>query len=165
MQICSLSHKSNNKNPITNLKSIIDKIVALLMGVFSNLRGPKIGSTHEELPVANVSSSSSSTSSFKRKVSTFLPICVALVIIIEIGFLCRLDNASLVDTLTHFFTKSSPDLKVGSGMEKCQEWLERVDSVTYSRDFSKNPIFIAGGNKVCRRIICLSSNYVSNFSG
>ncbi|KAG7577840.1 Glycosyl transferase family 10 [Arabidopsis thaliana x Arabidopsis arenosa] len=118
------------------------------MGVFSNLRGPKIGSTHEELPVANgSSSSSSSTSSFKRKVSTLLPICVALVIIIEIGFLCRLDNAPLVDTLTHFFTKSSSDLKVGSGMEKCQEWLERVDSVTYSRDFSKNPIFIAGGNK------------------
>lgn len=131
------------------------------MGVFSNLRGSKIGSTHEELAVSN--GSPSSPSSFKRKVKSFLPICVALVVIIEIGFLCRLDNAALVVTLTDFFTRES-DLKVESGIEKCIEWLERVDSVNYSRDFSKDPIFIYGGDKVCHRIICLSSNYESNFS-
>ncbi|XP_010487861.1 PREDICTED: glycoprotein 3-alpha-L-fucosyltransferase A [Camelina sativa] len=118
------------------------------MGIFSNLRGPKIGSTHEEeLPVDVANGSSSSSSSFRRKVSSFLPICVALVVIIEIGFLSRLDNATLVDTLTGFFTKSSSGLKVGSGIEQCEEWLERVDSVTYSRDFSKDPIFISGSDK------------------
>ncbi|CAH2053320.1 unnamed protein product [Thlaspi arvense] len=126
------------------------------MRVISNLRGPKTGSsTHEGLPVAN--GSPSSPSSFKRKVSSLLPFCVALVVLIEIGFLGRLDNAALVDTLTDFFTKSpssSPqshtrpsDLKAGSGVESCEEWLERVDSVSYSRDFSKDPIFISGGNK------------------
>ncbi|ESQ47970.1 hypothetical protein EUTSA_v10022257mg, partial [Eutrema salsugineum] len=105
------------------------------MGVFSNPRGPQIGSIHEGSPVAN--GSPSSPSSFKRKVSSLLPICVALVVLIEIGFLGRLDNAALVDTLTDFLTKSpsgslSPirpsDLKVGSGMERCEEWLEREDS-------------------------------------
>ncbi|XP_010466062.1 PREDICTED: glycoprotein 3-alpha-L-fucosyltransferase A-like isoform X2 [Camelina sativa] len=118
------------------------------MGIFSNLRGPKIGSTlEEELPVVVANGSPSSSSSFRRKVSSFLPICVALVVLIEIGFLSRLDNATLVDTLTGFFTKSSSGLKVGSGIEQCEEWLERVDSVTYSRDFSKDPIFISGTDK------------------
>lgn len=141
-------NQTTNPNHISS-----NPLLTLIMGIFSSLRGPNIGSTHEELPVANGSSSSSS--SFRRKVSSFLPICVALVVIIEIGFLCRLDNVALVDTLTGFFTKSSSDLKVGSGMEICEEWLERVDSVTYSRDFSKDPIFISGGDKVCHRIICL----------
>ncbi|KFK39282.1 hypothetical protein AALP_AA3G224400 [Arabis alpina] len=114
------------------------------MGVFSNLRGPKIGSSHEELPIVN-----GSPCSFKRKVSTSLPFCVALVVLIEIGFLGRLDNAALVDTLSEYFTNSQSttrpsDFKVRSG---CEEWLEREDAVSYSRDFSKDPIFISGGGK------------------
>ncbi|KAF8054818.1 hypothetical protein N665_1312s0011 [Sinapis alba] len=119
------------------------------MGVFSNLRGPKIGSTHEGLPVANASPSS--PSSLSRKVSSFLPICVAIVVLVEIAFLGRLDNAALLNTLTGFFAKQSPSkpsgLKVESGMERCEEWLEREDSVSYSRNFSKDPIFISGGVK------------------
>ncbi|KAG2271417.1 hypothetical protein Bca52824_065972 [Brassica carinata] len=122
------------------------------MGVFSNLRGPKIGSTHEGLPVANASS----PSSLRRKVSSFLPICVAIVVLVEIASMGRLDNASLLDTLTGFLAKSPSDklsptkpsgLKVGSGMERCEEWLEREDSVSYSRNFSKDHIFISGGDK------------------
>ncbi|CAN7047613.1 unnamed protein product [Brassica oleracea var. botrytis] len=122
------------------------------MGVFSNLRGPKIGSTHEGLPVANASP----FSSLRRKVSSFLPICVAIVVLVEIASMGRLDNASLLDTLTGFLAKSPSDklsptkpsgLKVGSGMERCEEWLEREDSVSYSRNFSKDPIFISGGDK------------------
>lgn len=137
------------------------------MGVFSNLRGPKIRLTHEELPIVN--GSPSSPSSFKRKVSTLLPICVALVVIIEIGFLGRLDNAALVGTLTEFFTKSpsdsqsttSPsDLKVRSGTERCEEWLEREDSVSYSRDFSKDPIFVSGSAKVCRHSCFFNSSMI-----
>ncbi|CAN8302947.1 unnamed protein product [Cochlearia groenlandica] len=124
------------------------------MGIFSNLRGPRIGSTHEE---SNVSSPSSSSSSLiKRKLSNLLPICVALVVIAEIGFLCRLDKVALVDTLTDFFTQSpslspSPpsrsDRKIGLFTESCEEWLLREDSVSYSRDFIKDPIFISGGEK------------------
>lgn len=123
------------------------------MGVFSNLRGPKIGSTHEGLAVANASP----PSSLRRKVSSFLPICVAIVVLVEIASMGRLDNASLLDTLTGFFAKSPSDklsptkpsgLKVGSGMERCEEWLEREDSVSYSRNFSKDHIFISGGDKV-----------------
>ncbi|CAF2081650.1 unnamed protein product [Brassica napus] len=130
------------------------------MGPFSNLRGPRIGATHDELPLANDSSSSSSpsshSSSIRRKLSNLLPICVALVVIAEIGFLGRLDKVALVDTLTDFFTQSpslSPpsrsERKIGVvGTEKsCEEWLRREDSVTYSRDFRKNPIFISGGAK------------------
>uniref|UniRef100_A0A1J3CWK7 Fucosyltransferase n=1 Tax=Noccaea caerulescens TaxID=107243 RepID=A0A1J3CWK7_NOCCA len=119
------------------------------MGVFSNLRGPKTGSIHEGLPVAN-NVSPSSPSSFKRKVSSFLPICVAVVVLIEIGFLGRLDNAALVDTLTDFFTKSpssSQSTIRTSDFKKCEEWLEIEDSVSYSRDFSKDPIFVSSGDK------------------
>lgn len=133
------------------------------MGLFSNLRGPRIGAAHDELPLANGSSSSSSSShssSIRRKLSNLLPICVALVVIAEIGFLGRLDKVALVDTLTDFFTQS-PSLSQPPppsrserkidvvGTEKiCEEWLTREDSVTYSRDFGKNPIFISGGAKV-----------------
>lgn len=118
------------------------------MGVFSNLRGPKTGSIHEGLPVAN-NVSPSSPSSFKRKVSSLLPICVAVVVLIEIGFLGRLDNAALVDTLTDFFTKSPSSSQSTSDFKKCEEWLEIEDSVSYSRDFSKDPIFVSSGDKVC----------------
>ncbi|KFK35985.1 hypothetical protein AALP_AA4G063200 [Arabis alpina] len=129
------------------------------MGVFSNLRGPRIGSTHDGLPLANTSSSSSSqSSSIKRKLSNLLPICVFLVVIAEIGFLGRLDKVALVDTLTDFFTQSpsslslSPpsrsDRKIGVFKDSsCEEWLMREDSVTYSRDFVKDPVFISGGEK------------------
>lgn len=128
------------------------------MGDFSNLRGPRIGgATHNELPIANGSSSSSPSSSIKRKLSNLLPLCVALVVIAEIGFLGRLDKVALVDTLTDFFTQSpslsqSPpsrsDRKIGLHTEHCEEWLMREDSVSYSRDFTKDPIFISGGEKV-----------------
>ncbi|KAJ0264457.1 Glycoprotein 3-alpha-L-fucosyltransferase A [Hirschfeldia incana] len=123
------------------------------MGVFSNHRGPKTGSTHEGLPVV---ANASPSSSLSRKVSTFLPICVAIVVLVEIASLGRLDNAALVDTLTGFFTKPPSDkqsptkpsgLKVVSGTERCEEWLEREDSVSYSRNFSKDPVFISGGDK------------------
>uniref|UniRef100_A0A1J3EJ20 Fucosyltransferase n=2 Tax=Noccaea caerulescens TaxID=107243 RepID=A0A1J3EJ20_NOCCA len=124
------------------------------MGVFSNLRGPRIGANHDELPLVNGSSSSSSSSSpsssIRRKLSNLLPICVALVIIAEIGFLGRLDKVALVDTLTDFFTQSPPrrsDRKIGLHTESCEDWLMREDSVTYSRDFNKDPIFVSGSDK------------------
>ncbi|XP_010519300.1 PREDICTED: putative fucosyltransferase-like protein [Tarenaya hassleriana] len=126
------------------------------MGVISNLRGPRIGSVHDGLTMTDgsaSSSSSSSSSSVKRKLSSLLPICVALVVIIEIGFLGRLNNAALIDTLTDFFSVSRvpsskrSDMKIGIVSESCEEWLEREDSLVYSRDFTKDPVFISGGEK------------------
>jgi glycoprotein 3-alpha-L-fucosyltransferase len=94
-----------------------------------------------------------------------LPLCVALVVIAEIGFLGRLDKVALVDTLTDFFTQSpslsqspparSDRKKIGLFTDRsCEEWLMREDSVTYSRDFTKDPIFISGGEKVKHFVFC-----------
>lgn len=34
------------------------------------------------------------------------------------------------------------------GLESCEEWLEKEDTVAYSRDFEKYPIFVHGGEQV-----------------
>lgn len=33
--------------------------------------------------------------------------------------------------------------------ESCENWLEKVDSVAYSRNFETQPIFVTGGEQVC----------------
>ncbi|CAK7329879.1 unnamed protein product [Dovyalis caffra] len=113
--------------------------------------------SQEGLPVSDGSQSNSTrVSVFKMKWSNFLPIFVALVVIAEIAFLGRLDmakNAALVDSWADsFLYKSSVD----SGLEtvrtlesdSCEEWLEKEDSVVYSRDFDKDPVLVAGGEKM-----------------
>lgn len=131
----------------------------------------------EELPDPSGSSSSSSN---KRKWSNFLPVLVCLVVIGEIAFLGRLDmakNADLVNSWAdsfYRFTKttssswstSSLTDDVGSGYsggaalddpgsepeDSCEAWLEKEDSVAYSRDFKKDPIFVRGADEVCKSI-------------
>lgn len=34
------------------------------------------------------------------------------------------------------------------GGESCEEWLEREDSVVYSRDFEKHPVYVTGAEQV-----------------
>ncbi|XP_027346331.1 glycoprotein 3-alpha-L-fucosyltransferase A [Abrus precatorius] len=125
------------------------------MGLVWNQRGSRTETTQEGLPI-NVSSGVAVP---KKKWSNLMPLFVALVVIAEIAFLGRLDmakNAAMVDTLADFFYRSrvvveGDDLRVGghrnSDSESCEEWLEREDAVTYSRDFNKEPVFVAGADQ------------------
>ncbi|XP_016441333.2 glycoprotein 3-alpha-L-fucosyltransferase A-like [Nicotiana tabacum] len=125
----------------------------------------------QRLPRFEGVGSSSPTNVPQKKWSNWLPLVVALVVIVEIAFLGRLDmaeKANLVNSWTdsfYQFTTSSwstskveineaglavlrsgeidRNLETGS----CEEWLEREDSVEYSRDFDKDPIFVHGGEK------------------
>ncbi|KAJ4716313.1 glycoprotein 3-alpha-L-fucosyltransferase A-like [Melia azedarach] len=140
------------------------------MGILSNLRGGRTANSSEQevLPISeNGSSSNSSTS--KKKFSNLMPFVVALVVIAEIGFLGRLDmakNAAMFDSLADIFYKpplSSEMEETGGGADglvlteiiggqdsysdSCEEWLEREDSVVYSRDFEKDPILVVGAEQ------------------
>ncbi|GMJ00549.1 fucosyltransferase 11 [Hibiscus trionum] len=134
------------------------------MGIISNPRGPR---TQEQgLPSPDTLPPSSSASN-KRKWSTLMPLVVALVVIAEVAFLGRLDmakNAAFFDSWPEMFSKShsSGGVEV-TGVEKfgiealggdqnlvkesCEEWLEREDAVTYSRDFSMDPIWVSGADQ------------------
>lgn len=141
------------------------------MGVLTNLRGSRAATASQEgLPVSDGSpSNSTQVSIFKMKWSNFLPIFVALVVIAEIAFLGRLDmakNADLVDSWADSFlyrsTISADMVESGdfgletvnmdktngvSESDSCEEWLEKEDAVVYSRDFDKDPVLVAGGEK------------------
>ncbi|XP_077213681.1 fucosyltransferase 11 [Tasmannia lanceolata] len=103
-------------------------------------------------------------SSTKKKWSSLMPFFVALVVVAEIAFLTRLDmanNAFLVHTWTNTFYYPSMDslssLVVGGRQEgfdlsgqdeiNCEDWLEREDSVVFSRDFDKDPVLVSGAEK------------------
>ncbi|KAL4384041.1 hypothetical protein GQ457_15G013860 [Hibiscus cannabinus] len=134
------------------------------MGIISNLRGPR---TQEQGSPSPDTLAPSSSASNRRKWSTLMPLVVALVVIAEIVFLGRLDmakNAAFFDSWPGMFynSHSSGGVEV-TGVEKfaieafdgdqnlvkesCEEWLEREDAVTYSRDFSKDPIWVSGADQ------------------
>jgi len=138
-----------------------------MMGLLTNLRGLRTeGTQQESLPVLATGGNP------KRKWNNLMPLVVALVVIAEIAFLGRLDmakNAAMVDSLADFFYRSravveGEDLGLGlvasdrtSELDSCEEWLEREDAVTYSRDFSKEPIFVSGADQVWLILFFLSS--------
>ncbi|PIN07290.1 Fucosyltransferase [Handroanthus impetiginosus] len=118
------------------------------------------------IPSMSHSSSSSFTTSNsnKKKWSNFLPILVGLVVMGEIAFLGRLDmvkNADLVnswaDSFYHFTQPVLPSLSTQDALlghdrgsedgDSCEAWLEKEDSVPYSRDFNKDPIFVHGNDE------------------
>ena len=125
------------------------------MGILSNLRGLRTSTTQESIPISNGVSSVP-----KKKCSNLMPLLVALVVIVEITFLGRLDmdkNAALVDSWADLFYRSPPqeDLLESLGFsdrpsesESCEEWLEKEDAVVYSREFEKEPILVTGAEKV-----------------
>lgn len=124
----------------------------------------------------------------KKRWSNWLPLFVALVVVAEIGFLGRLDMAKNVDLVNswadsfyQFTTSSFSSISAadgfggggggdgggisadpGSGLERCEEWLEREDTVAYSRDFEKDPILVHGGEQV-HPIIYMHETYLSLF--
>ncbi|KAJ9561031.1 hypothetical protein OSB04_006191 [Centaurea solstitialis] len=133
-------------------------------------------STSSSSSSASTSPSSMNNHNSRKKWSNFLPLFLVLVFIAEISFLGRLDlikNADLLNSwtesfyqfTTNSFSSSSlddaadegsvlglPGTKldvVGSsdGGESCEEWLEREDSVVYSRDFEKNPVYVNGAEQ------------------
>ncbi|KAI3947709.1 hypothetical protein MKX01_034374 [Papaver californicum] len=131
--------------------------------------------------VSNGGASSSGTSNgggnSKKRCSSLMPIIIALVVIVEIGFLCRLDmakNGDMVHSWTNNFYYASigdstpttdetktPPLRVekkknnlvkkitdkGEVVDSCEAWLEKEDSIAYNRDFVKNPIWVSGNDQ------------------
>ncbi|CAI9294593.1 unnamed protein product [Lactuca saligna] len=124
---------------------------------------------------SSTSSSLTNTHNSRKKWSNLLPVFLVLVFIAEISFLGRLDlikNADLLNSWTESFyqfttasfSSSSLDtadevsmfglsdaaldvLDSGDVGESCEEWLEREDSVEYSRDFKSEPVFVTGGEQ------------------
>ncbi|KAI4298457.1 hypothetical protein L6164_032014 [Bauhinia variegata] len=128
------------------------------MAPLSNQRGSRTERTQDGLQVSN-----SSISVSKKKWSNLMPLFVALVVIAEIGFLGRLDmakNVAMVDSWADVFYRRREVAAVGdleisifganqnSETGSCEDWLEREDAVTYSRDFSKEPILVVGAEQV-----------------
>ncbi|KAK2665082.1 hypothetical protein Ddye_003656 [Dipteronia dyeriana] len=135
------------------------------MGILSRTGTTNI-TQQEGLPVTDNNGSSSPLP--KRKWSNWMPSFVALVVILEIAFLGRLDmakNAAMLDSLVDIFHKPLPSSgvdffggaddkgieKIESGSvldgETCEVWLEREDSAVFSRDFEKVPIMVSGAEK------------------
>ncbi|EHA8586983.1 putative fucosyltransferase-like protein [Cocos nucifera] len=101
----------------------------------------------------------------KKRWPSLLPLFVALVVVLEIAFLGRLDmakNAAMVHQWTTSFyfpstpttaasaatnsstSSSSPTEFLDDDYRHCQDWLEKEDAVPYSRDFRKDPIIVSG---------------------
>lgn len=123
------------------------------MGLVQNQRGSR---TEGGLPVSVPTGSVP-----KKKWSNLMPLAVALVVIAEIAFLGRLDMAKNAAMVTDFFYRSRAvpverdELELGvlrggrnSESESCEDWLEREDAVTYSRDFNKEPVYVSGADQV-----------------
>ncbi|WJX44397.1 Alpha-(1,3)-fucosyltransferase 11, variant 2 [Trifolium repens] len=128
------------------------------MGLVWNQRGSRTETTtttQEGLPV------SVGVAVPKKKWSNLMPLFVALVVIAEIAFLGRLDMAKNAAMVADLFYRSrvvveNDDLglemiggikNLESEIESCEEWLEREDAVTYSRDFVKEPVFVSGADQ------------------
>ncbi|MBA0606038.1 hypothetical protein Godav_018555 [Gossypium davidsonii] len=144
-----------------------------------NLRGSR---THEGLPISDASPISVSN---KKRWSTLMPWLIALVVIAQLAFLGRLGNAknaTFFHSWPELFRKqhSSSGVKVAgvrnsgirglgghpnSGVETCEEWLEREDTLVYSRDFNKDPIWILiSGDKEDFKTCAVNCSFRSNWS-
>ncbi|TYH85954.1 hypothetical protein ES332_D01G008200v1 [Gossypium tomentosum] len=144
-----------------------------------NLRGSR---AHEGLPISDASPISVSN---KKRWSTLMPWLIALAVIAQLAFLGRLGNAKNA-TFFHSWPElfrtqhSSSGVKVAgvrnsgirglgghrnSGVETCEEWLEREDTLVYSRDFNKDPIWILiSGDKEDFKSCAVNCSFRSNWS-
>ncbi|KAK4284603.1 hypothetical protein QN277_001410 [Acacia crassicarpa] len=140
------------------------------MGLLSNHRGSRKETNQESLPA----SAAGLLAPPKKRWSNLLPLFVALVVIAEIAFLGKLDmakNTVMVDTWADLIYWSREavakddlgiahevvakddlgvDMLGGAGSsetESCEEWLEREDAVTYSRNFTKEPVLVNGAEQ------------------
>ncbi|TYK08680.1 putative fucosyltransferase-like protein [Cucumis melo var. makuwa] len=110
--------------------------------------------------------SSGAPMSAKKKWSNAMPLFIALVVVVEIIFLGHLDvakNVAMVNSWADLFYRSPPPLALIDGGDDlnfrsidgdrisefgiCEEWLEKEDVATYSRDFQKEPILVSGSDE------------------
>ncbi|KAJ0984526.1 hypothetical protein J5N97_002882 [Dioscorea zingiberensis] len=95
----------------------------------------------------------------RRRWSGPVALLVAIVVLAEISFLGRLDmtkSATAVQNWTSLYFSledadddlpslpSSLPIPVEVKELSCEEWLEKEDNVSYSRDFSKDPVMVSG---------------------
>ncbi|XAR72904.1 Glycoprotein 3-alpha-L-fucosyltransferase [Bertholletia excelsa] len=111
-----------------------------------------------QIEVPNSDSSSSSSNAKKRWSNYLMPLVVVLVVTAEILLLGQLDMAKngalLADSFYKFASSGGdevvldlPGLDRSSVSGSCEEWLEREDSVKYSRDFEKEPVLVHGAEE------------------
>ncbi|XP_043709466.1 putative fucosyltransferase-like protein isoform X3 [Telopea speciosissima] len=139
------------------------------MGFGIGQRGTRTATTRDGVGVSGVVPSPN-----KKRWSNLMPFFVAFVVIAEVAFLGRLDmaeKAAMVYNWTDSFYSSSSTVSTvsysparGTALElptqeeastssthdwteNCEEWLEREDAVTYSRDFRTEPIWVSGAEK------------------
>ncbi|KAI0494848.1 hypothetical protein KFK09_024993 [Dendrobium nobile] len=95
----------------------------------------------------------------RKRWSSLVPIFAAIVVVAEIAFLSRMDMAKSSDFVQHWtnsfylpYSSSADDLPLpfpefnplDSEQRRCEERLKREDDIPYSRDFTKDPVFISG---------------------
>ncbi|KAJ0582950.1 putative glycosyl transferase family 10 [Helianthus annuus] len=140
----------------------------------SSVASSSSSSSSSSLPLSSTSAHNS-----RKKWTNLLPLFLVLVFIAEISFLGRLDltkNADLLNSWTESFyqftTSSFSSNSIdsvdedsilgvsgavdlgggGGGGESCEEWLERVDSVVYGRDFKKEPVLVTGAEQLLKAL-------------
>jgi glycoprotein 3-alpha-L-fucosyltransferase len=94
---------------------------------------------------APAASSQDEIPNFKRKWSNLLPLLVALVVLLEIVFLGRLDiahNSALVNSVAESFYHFTTSTNQTNQTSNCEDWLQREDALDYSRNFSADPILV-----------------------
>ncbi|KAK1278934.1 Glycoprotein 3-alpha-L-fucosyltransferase A [Acorus gramineus] len=116
-----------------------------------------IFASSSSLPTTNTSSGGSHG---RKRWLNLLFLLFGVAFLIEMTFLGRrLDLSGEAEEVMHnwahtFFrpTQVTPSVATsyrraggdGDGMRECEEWLEKVDSVNYSRDFGTDPVWVGG---------------------
>ncbi|KAG0501876.1 hypothetical protein HPP92_001948 [Vanilla planifolia] len=97
-----------------------------------------------------------------RRWTGIMPLFGFVVVVAEIAFLCYLDMANKAAWVQYWtdsfgfpslneYSSRSELLVIQEAVEdsRCWEWLEKEDNVSHARDFSKDPVLVAGADQVC----------------
>eukprot|EP00262_Sarcandra_glabra_P012064 TRINITY_DN3022_c0_g1_i1.p1 TRINITY_DN3022_c0_g1~~TRINITY_DN3022_c0_g1_i1.p1 ORF type:complete len:524 (-),score=91.99 TRINITY_DN3022_c0_g1_i1:418-1989(-) len=139
------------------------------MGIVTGHRGTTTTQGGRDA-VSSFSYSSSSYWSNKKRWSNLMPLFVAIVVVVEIAFLGRLDmakNAAMVRNWTantFYFPSNLPSsssggssqevvnsnassLNRGNNVISCEYWLEKEDTLSFFRNFDKDPVWVSGADQ------------------
>ncbi|PKU83952.1 Putative fucosyltransferase-like protein [Dendrobium catenatum] len=110
----------------------------------------------------------------RKRWSSLVPIFAAIMLVAEIAFLSRMDMAKSSDFVQHWTTSfylpyfsNADDLPLpfpefnplDSEQRRCEERLKREDDIPYSRDFTKDPVFISGVEEV-RFVVMFNLHFI-----